>query len=107
MALHQETLRSYNQFMDCRRLRVDAVNSGLSNTMWAVIWLGAAISIGVAYFYQIVDVKLHAVLVVLMSGFLAVVLFMIVINDKPFYGRSSISPEPYKLILDRLMDVSK
>lgn len=103
IALHSETLHAYNTLLGYRHLRIDAVKSGLSSTMWAVIWLGAAISIGVAYFYQIVDVKLHAVLVVLMSGFLAVVLFMIVINDKPFYGPSSISPEPYKLILERLM----
>ena len=107
MALHAETMRAFNHLLDYRHLRIDAVKSGLSNTMWAVIWLGAAISIGVAYFYQIEDVKLHAVLVILMSGFLAVVLFMIVINDKPFYGSSSISPEPYKLIYERLMNVSK
>lgn len=107
IALHNETLRAYNHLIEYRRLRIDAVNSGLSNTMWAVIWLGAAISIGVAYFYQIVDVKLHAALVVLMSGFLALVLFMIVINDKPFYGAVSISPEPYRLILERLIDVSR
>ena len=104
IALHNETVSAYNHLLEYRHLRIDAVKSGLSNTMWAVIWLGAAISIGVAYFYQIEDVKLHAVLVVLMSGFLAVVLFMIVINDKPFYGTSSISPEPYKLILARLMN---
>ena len=107
IALHNETVRAYNTLIDYRQLRIDAVKSGLSNTMWAVIWIGAAISIGVAYFYQIVDVKLHAALVVLMSGFLAAVLFMIVINDKPFYGAVSISPEPYELILKRLMDVSR
>jgi len=107
MALHTETLRSYNRLIEYRRLRIDAVKSGLSNTMWAVIWLGAAISIGVAYFYRIEDAKLHAVLVILMSGFLAVVLFMIVINDKPFYGAVSISPAPYQLILDHLIDKSK
>ena len=107
LALHNETLRAYNHMIEYRRLRIDAVNSGLSNTMWAVIWIGAAFSIGVAYFYQIGDVKLHAALVSLMSGFLALVLFLITINDKPFYGAVSISPEPYKLILKGLMDVSR
>jgi Protein of unknown function (DUF4239) len=103
IALHSETLRAYNTLIDYRNLRIDAVKSGLSSTMWAVIWLGAAISIGVAYFYQIADVKLHAALVVLMAGFLALVLFMITINDKPFYGYGSISSEPYRLIQERLM----
>jgi len=106
MALHTETLGAYNQLLEYRRLRIDSVHSGLSTTMWMVIWLGAAISIGVAYFYRITDVKLHAALVVLMSGFLALVLFMITINDRPFYGSVSISPEPYKLIINHLMDLS-
>ena len=107
VALHTETLRAYNNLLDYRRLRIDAVNSGLSETMWAVIWIGAAISIGVAYFYKIADPKLHVVLVVLMAGFLAVVLFMITINDKPFYGKVGISSDPYKIVLETLIDVSK
>jgi Protein of unknown function (DUF4239) len=108
VALHTETLRAYNNLLDYRRLRIDAVNnSGLSETMWVVIWMGAAISIGVAYFYKIGDPKLHVVLVVLMAGFLAVVLFMITINDRPFYGSVGISSDPYKIILERLIDASK
>ncbi len=108
VALHTETLRAYNNLLDYRRLRIDAVdNSGLSETMWVVIWMGAAISIGVAYFYKIGDPKLHVVLVLLMSGFLAVVLFMITINDKPFYGTVGISSDPYKIILERLIDAPK
>jgi hypothetical protein len=108
VALHTETLRAYNNLLDYRRLRIDAVtHGGLSETMWAVIWMGAAISIGVAYFYKIADPKLHIVLVVLMSGFLAVVLFMITINDKPFYGTVRISSDPYKAVLETLINVSK
>ena len=103
--LHAETLRAYNTFLEYRRLRVDAVGGGLSNIMWAVIWVGAAISIGIAYFFNIPDIKLHAILVALMGGFLAMVLFMIIINDKPFYGYVSVSPEPYKLILERVIDL--
>jgi hypothetical protein len=107
VALHTETLKAFNNLLDYRRLRIDAVNSGLSETMWAVIWIGAAISIGVAYFYKIEDPKLHIVLVVLMAGFLAAVLFMITINDRPFYGTGAIASTPYKTILDRLIDVSR
>lgn len=84
-------------------MRVDAVLGGLSGIMWYVIWIGAVISIGVAYLYRIEDAELHSLLIALMSGFLAVVLFMIVINDKPFYGAVSVSPEAYKLILDQVL----
>jgi hypothetical protein len=56
-ALHGETLSAYNKLLESRRLRIDAVGSGLSAVMWAVIWVGAAISIGVAYFFNIEDPK--------------------------------------------------
>lgn len=106
-SLHSETLRAYNTLLEYRRLRIDAVGGGLSNVMWAVIWVGAAISIGIAYFFNIPDVKLHVILVALMGGFLAMVLFMIIINDRPFYGYAGISSDPYKLILERVIDVSQ
>ena len=105
VSLHNETVKAYNNLIENRRLRIGAVNSGLSPVMWVVIWLGAAISIGVAYFFNVPDLKLHAILIALISGFLALVLLMIIINDKPFYGYVSISPDPYKLILHRVIDV--
>ena len=106
-ALHSETLSAYNKLIEYRRLRIDAVSSGLSSIMWSVIWIGAAISLGVGYFYRIEDPKLHGILVFLMAGFLAIVLFMIVINDKPFYGAVSISADPYKLILERVIQLTR
>ncbi|HEY3039188.1 MAG TPA: hypothetical protein VGJ66_10645 [Pyrinomonadaceae bacterium] len=107
VALHSETLAAYNQLIEYRRLRIDAVDNGLSGVMWAVIWVGAVISIGVAYFYRIEDWRIHWILIAMMAGFLAMLLFMIVINDRPFYGYVSVSSNPYKLILDRLIDSSK
>lgn len=106
-ALHSETLRAYDTLIGYRRQRVDAVGAGLSQVMWMVIWIGAAISIGVAYLYKIDDPKIHAMLVALMAGFLAVVIFMIVINDRPFIGENGIPPDSYKLILDKLIDLDR
>jgi hypothetical protein len=102
-AIHGETLKAFNNLIEARRLRMGAVDSGLSDVMWAVIWLGAVISISVAYLYKIEDLKLHIILVALMSGFLAILLFMIVINDRPFFGYASIPPDPYKLVLETAM----
>ena len=103
-ALHGETLSAYNRLIEYRRLRIDAVNGGLSGVMWAVIWVGAAISIFVAYFYSIQDLKLHAVLITLMSAFLGMLIFMIIVNDRPFFGYVTVSSDPYKLILERVID---
>jgi len=40
-----------------------------------VIWIGAAVSIGVPYFYKIEGQKLHAIIVGLMA-----------VDDRPFSG---------------------
>lgn len=106
-ALHEETLRAYNNLIEARRLRIDAVSNGLSFIMWIIIWLGAAISIGVVYLFKIDDPKMHAVLVAFVAGFLALVLFMMVVNDRPFFGDRSLSPDPYKIVLNRLIDGSQ
>jgi hypothetical protein len=106
-ALHGETLSAFNNLIAYRRLRIDAVAGSLSGVMWAVIWVGAAISIGVGYLYQIEDPRIHAMLVALMAGFLGLVLFMIVINDRPFTGKNSIPPNPYRTILNHLIDVRR
>src|SRR3954453_3467607 len=105
VAIHGESLRAFNNLLEARRLRIDAVDHGLSTVMWILIWIGAAMSIGVAYLFNVQDPKLHASLIALMAGFLTIVLFMVIINDNPFYGRVSIPPDPYLLILDRLMGV--
>lgn len=105
--LHDEALDAYNKLVEARELRIDAVSSALSGVMWAVIWVGAAISIGVAYFFSVADPKLHAILVGMIAGFLAIVLFMIVINDRPFLGKTRIQADEYKLILDTLIDVPR
>jgi hypothetical protein len=106
-ALHAETLRAFNNLAQQRRLRVHALAASLSDMMWTVIWIGAAFSISVAYLFNIEDPKMHALLVGLMAGFLSIVLFMIVVNDRPFYGYVCVSPEPYQQVLDRMIALAK
>jgi hypothetical protein len=103
-ALHSETIKAFNNLIENRNLRVDAVEGGLSSQMWAVIWIGAIISICVVYFFKIPDLKLHVILVGLIAGFLAMVLFLIIINDRPFYGYAGVSSDSYELILNRVID---
>lgn len=100
---YQEALASFNRLMMARHLRVDAVHAGLSPVMWSVIWLGAGISIGVVYFYQIPSPKLHALLVTLTATLLGLLLFMLVVNDKPFFGAVGVTPQSYQLVLESML----
>jgi hypothetical protein len=99
-AQYAAMLGVFNQLVEQRRLRIDATGARLSSLMWCVILIGAVISIGVIYLFNIADVGLHLLIVGLTAGFLGIVFFMIAINDRPFLGVSSIEPDSYKAVLE-------
>jgi Protein of unknown function (DUF4239) len=101
--LHGETLRAYNTMIQARRLRLDAVRTGLPGVMWIVILAGAAISLSASFFFKVEDVRLHGILVTLLATFIGLVIFMTFALDRPFLGDLGVRPEPYQLIYDNLM----
>ncbi len=101
--LHAEALRAYNNMMLSRRMRLDAVKTGLPLILWMVVGAGAVISLSASFFFQVEDVRLHATLVGLLAMFIGLVIFMTLALDHPFQGDLGISPEPYQLIYDHLM----
>jgi hypothetical protein len=105
--VHAETLRAYNTMIQARRLRLDAVGTGLPGIMWSVIVAGALIGLTTSFFFKVEDPRLHLILVLLLALFVGLVIFMVVALDQPFRGDLGLSPEPYQLIYDQLMNVKK
>ena len=101
--LHAEALRAYNSMIQARRLRLDAVSTGLPGVMWAVVLAGAVISLSASFFFKVEDVWLHEILVTLLAMFIGLVIFMTFALDRPFRGDLGVRPEPYQLIYDHLM----
>lgn len=101
--LHAEALRAYNNMIQARRMRLDAVNTGLPGVMWAVVLAGAVISLSASFFFKVEDVWLHQILVTLLAMFIGLVIFMTFALDRPFRGDLGVRPDPYQLIYDHLM----
>ena len=101
--LHAETLRTYNQMIDARRMRLDAVQTALPGLLWTVIFVGAALGVAASYFFRVKDPRLHMTLVVLLTVFFAMVIFVVFAFDRPFRGDMGIEAEPYELVYDQLM----
>jgi hypothetical protein len=101
--LHGETLRAYNQLIQARRLRLDAVGTGLPGVMWAVIVIGAFISLSASFFFKVKDARLHIIEVLLLAVFIGLVIFMVLALDRPFRGDLGIKADPYQLVYDQLM----
>lgn len=101
--LHAETLRAYNQLLHSRNLRLDAVKTGLPGVMWGVIIAGAFIGLSASFFFRVEETRLHMILVLLLSVFIGLVIFMVAALDRPFRGDLGLTSEPYQLIRERLM----
>jgi len=101
--LHAETLRAYSLLIQARRLRLDAVTTGLPAVLWALIVAGAFIGLSACFFFKVEDARLHGILVTLLAIFIGPVIFMIFTLDRPFRGELGLPSDPYQLIYDHLM----
>jgi len=101
--LHGETLRAYSQMIEARRLRLDAVLTGLPGGLWFVIVIGALVSLSSTFFFQVEDARLQRIQVVLLALFIGLLIFIIFALDRPFRGDLGLQPDPYQLIYDQLM----
>jgi hypothetical protein len=101
--LHGETVSAYNQMIQARRLRLDAVNIGLPAVMWTVIIAGAFMSLIASFFFKVEDARLHGILVTLLAAFIGLLIFMTFALDRPFRGDLGLPPDPYQLVYDQLM----
>ena len=101
--LHAEALRAYNQLIQARRLRLDAVGTKLPTVMWVVVIVGAFIGLGASFFFKVNDARLHLIEVLLLAVFIGMIILMIVTLDRPFRGSLGISADPYRLVYEQLM----
>lgn len=101
--LHAEALRAYNNMLDARRLRLDAMLTRLPDLLWGIVIGGAIISLSSVFFFKVEDGRLHGILVMLLALFIGLVILMILAFDRPFHGELGIGPEPYQLDFKELM----
>ena len=100
--LHGETFRAYNHLIDARRLRLDAVLTGLPGMLWWLVVIGAIASLASTFFFR-VNGTLHGIQSVSLAVLIGLIIFMILALDRPFRGELGLRPDPYQLIRDQLM----
>jgi len=104
--VHAETLRAFNELVQKRRQRLDAVQSGLPGVFWLMLLPGAVGCLGMALFFHVESAALQTILLLGLAGFLAMVLFVIIALDRPFQGDLGIAPDSYILVRDHHMGKS-
>jgi hypothetical protein len=71
--------------------------------MWTIIFLGAGLGIAASFFFRVSDPRVHMSLVVLLTVFFAMVIFVVFAFDRPFRGDMGVDSEPYEIMYEQLM----
>jgi Protein of unknown function (DUF4239) len=100
---HAEVLRSWNTLIDQRRLRLQAVSTGLPTALWAVVLIGALLNGLLTYLFWVENIGLHACLVAILAVFIALLVFLTAAMDNPFRGEFSVSSDAFQTILEKVM----
>jgi hypothetical protein len=103
-ALHAEALHSFNEILEARQARLDAVSLGVPASLWAVVLVGAVLSILASYVFSMESVGLHAFMTGLLAAMIALLVFFIATTDRPYQGRTGLAATDYKLVLHGEME---
>ncbi len=103
-AVHEEALRVFNELVETRRERHEAVVDGVPGTLWSVVLVGALISIIGSYVFSMESLGLHAFMTGLLAAMIGLHVFFIASTDRPYLGAAGVGPAAYELLLRDLMD---
>ncbi|WP_295811402.1 DUF4239 domain-containing protein [uncultured Nitratireductor sp.] len=100
--VHTEVISSFQEFSDSRQRRLAGVVTAIPNILWDAVLIGAGTSTLLMTILRI-RVRQHIVLGSVTALFLAVILFVITILDRPLRGEAALKPEPFVLLWSRSM----
>jgi hypothetical protein len=106
MAMHQESLTQYSNFVLMRRARLAIVKNGIPSILW---WTMASGSLVLMMLMWLFDASRRALLVLssIAAFALGSMTGLIALMDNPFRGELSVSSDSYQLIIDNLMSDQK
>lgn len=99
-AKFSQLLSTFDDFIEARRVRIDAATLQLPGMFWFVIWIGAAVNAMLIALVFVNDVRLHLVLAGMLGLFVALVIFITADMDHPYAGSISVGPDDFKRVLE-------
>jgi hypothetical protein len=92
----------FEKLVELRSNRLVKVTSGIPNLLWTVLLIGAAFTVAIIWMLDM-EIIVHAILTAVLSMFLGIVIFMIVVMDKPFRAEGLATSDPFQLVYTGLM----
>ena len=103
-SLHNITLISFDDMSKQARLRLQNVENGLPDILWAVVLLGALFNIFLTWMLILNNETSHVWLGMIFSAIIGILIFLTAAMDRVFMGEFSISADPYQMVLTRSVE---
>jgi hypothetical protein len=100
--IHGQVLDGFNRLVEFRRRRIEATSYAVPGSLWAVVLIGAAVSIFGSYLFKIQSLSVHGLLTILLTTMIALLVFFIATTDHPYSGSNAIEPLAYEIVLSYL-----
>ena len=101
--LHAEAYKQFNNLVEARRSRLDAVTASLPASLWSMVLLGAIICIAVTFFFDTASFPMHVWMTGLTAGLLGLLIFLVATLDNPFRGKVSVGPQALERVYQQVM----
>jgi hypothetical protein len=106
-AVQQSAMAEYARLDEFRRQRLHDADATLPGALYAVVLIGGLLTIALTYFLVLDRFPLHIVMTCICSAMIGMVVFLIVVMDRPFRGDVSIGSEDFQRAYTTLMGGSE
>ncbi len=95
-----EVLAQLDALTVARRSRLQLAAGAVPSVIWAVLFVGATVTIGFTFFLASRNLRAQVLMVAMLSVLIFMALEVIISIDYPFIGSVSVQPEPLAQVLD-------
>ncbi len=104
LAEFQQLLATFDDFVETRRVRIDATTLELPLLFWVAIWVGAAVNAVLLGLIIVRSRRLHLVMAGMLALFIGLVMFATADMDLPYQGSIAIGPGAFERVADQLAE---
>ncbi len=90
--IHQAALRIFENFIEQRRLRIQAAGTSIPTVIWSVVLAGAALNVFTLWLFDLKRTT-HLLLGGVLMTFVGLVVYMVGVLDRPFHGAHGLKPD--------------
>ncbi len=102
MARYEQALSATAQLDNARRERINQAGEGIPGALWFALLLGGVITIGFGFSFGMKSTVVHALVMFSVTLLIVSLLLVVYELDYPFTGIVRVSPEAFKLALERM-----